>query len=154
MILLKQLNSEDVSVKYLSWLNPDESPFIEYCKNNSTIKELKNYVSEREKKSDILFLGIFTKNRQHIGNIKYEPIDFKKNTAVMGILIGDSNWRGKGVASEVIHSSAHYLAKKYQIETITLGVKKTNYAAQSTYKNIGFKIERQIKDDILMTWLI
>ena len=29
-------------------------------------------------KSDSILLGVF-KNNTHIGNIKYEPIDFKKN---------------------------------------------------------------------------
>ena len=56
------------------------------------MKELKAYVSERENRRNVLFLGIFAKKKQHIENIKYEPIDYKGKTAVMGILIGDSVW--------------------------------------------------------------
>ena len=43
---------------------------------------------------------------QHIGNIKYEPIDFQAATATMGILTGANDWRGKGVGPEVIKGSA------------------------------------------------
>ena len=150
--LLSQLTLDDISDRYFSWLNIEENPFIEYIKNHSTIEELKTYVSETEKKRDVLFLGIFTKDKQHIGNIKYEPIDFKGKTATMDILIGDSEWRGKGVAIEVIKASAHYLADRYKVTTIFLGVDQNNYAAVSIYKKIGFKIKEQNKNNILMVW--
>ena len=150
--LLKQLITDDISDRYLSWLNREESPYIEYVKNHSTIEELKVYVSERERKRDVLFLGIFTKKKKHIGNIKYEPIDFKGKTAIMGILIGDSDWRGKGVAIEVIKASAHYLAERYGVTTIFLGVNQNNKEAVSVYQKLGFKIKEQNKNSIQMVW--
>ena len=150
--LLKQLITDDISDRYLSWLNKEESPYIEYGKNHSTMEELKVFVSEREKKRDVLFLGIFTKKKQHIGNIKYEPIDFKGKTATMGILIGDSEWRGKGVAIEVIKASAHYLADRYEVTTIFLGVNPNHQVAVSVYKKIGFKFKEQDKNNTRMIW--
>ena len=75
----------------------------------------------------------------HIGNIKYEPIDFENKVAVMGILIGEKDWRGVGVASEVIKSSSEWLNKQYDINHIALGVDSKNIAAIKTYKKIGFK---------------
>ena len=89
---------------------------------------------------------------QHIGNIKYEPIDYKGKTAVLGILIGDSDWRGKGVAIEVIKASAHYLAERYGVTTIFLGVNQNNKAAVSAYQKVGFKIKEQNKNNIQMVW--
>ena len=92
--LLKPLTIVDVSQRYLSWLNLKTSAYIEYTwKGDSSIEELKNFVSERENRQDVLFLGIFTKRAKHIGNIKYEPIDSKSKSALMGILIGDNDWR-------------------------------------------------------------
>ena len=152
--LLRQLITDDISDKYLSWLNREESPYIDYGKNHSTMEELKAYVSERENRRNVLFLGIFTKKKQHIGNIKYEPIDYKGKTAAMGILIGDSDWRGKGVAIEVIKASAHYLAERYGVTTIFLGVDQYNKAAVSAYQKVGFKIKEQNKNSIIMVWQI
>ena len=67
--LLRQLTKDDISDKYLSWLKIEENPYIEYGKNHSTLEELKVYVSERKKKRDVLFLGIFTINKTHIDDI-------------------------------------------------------------------------------------
>lgn len=150
--LLKLLTVHDVNQNYLSWLNPEINNYIEYAKSNTSMKALKNYVGERENRQGVLFLGIFTKDAQHIGNIKYEPIDHKKKTAVMGILIGDNNWRGKGVAAEVIKASSNYLADQCGIETILLGVDKNNKAAIAAYQKIGFEVKEQNKNSIEMIW--
>jgi len=150
--LLRPLTKSDVSSSYLSWLKPEISSYIEYTQNHTSLKELLNYVSERENRHDVLFLGIFTKDKQHIGNIKYEPINYKKKTAVMGILIGDSNWRGRGVATEVIKESGNYLANQYGIKAISLGVNQNNKAGVVAYKKVGFKIKHQDKNDIQMIW--
>ena len=150
--LLRQLITDDISDKYLSWLKRQESPYIEYGKNYSTMEELKVYVSERERKKDVLFLGIFTKKKKHIGNIKYEPIDLIRKTATMGILIGDKEWRGKGVAIEVIKASAHYLNSIYGVSTIFLGVNPNHQLAVSVYKKIGFKFKGHDKNNTKMIW--
>jgi [ribosomal protein S5]-alanine N-acetyltransferase len=150
--LLRPLVSDDVNQNYLSWLNPDINNYIEYANSNVSMKALKSYISERKNRQDILFLGIFSKGGRHIGNIKYEPIDYDKKTAVMGILIGNSDWRGKGVAGEVIKASGKYLFDKYGISTILLGVSKNNKAAISAYQKIGFKVKSQDKEFIKMAW--
>ena len=150
--LLRQLITDDISDKYLSWLKREESPYIEYGKNHSTMEELKVYVSEQERKKDVLFLGIFTKKKKHIGNIKYEPIDLIRKTATMGILIGDKDWRGKGVAIEVIKASAHYLNSIYGVTTIFLGVNPNHQVAVSVYKKIGFKFKGHDKNNTKMIW--
>ena len=150
--LLKPLTIDDVNHRYLSWLNLKTSAYIEYVKSHSSIEELKNYVSERENRQDVLFLGIFTKEAQHIGNIKYEPIDSKSKSAVMGILIGDNDWRGKGVATEVIKASGGYLAEQYGIETIILGVNESNKAAVAAYQKVGFKVKEHNQSGIQMAW--
>ena len=150
--LLKPLTIDDVDHRYLSWLNLKASSYIEYAKSHPSIEELKNYVGERENRQDVLFLGIFTKEAQHIGNIKYEPIDSKNKSAVMGILIGDNNWRGKGVAAEVIKASSNYLVDQCGTETILLGVDKNNKAAIIAYQKIGFKVKEQNENSIKMIW--
>ena len=150
--LLKPLTINDVSHKYLSWLRLEVSPYIEYAKNSPSIEELKSYVSERENRQDVLFLGVFTKEAQHIGNIKYEPINNKRKNATMGILIGDDDWRGRGVAIEVIKASGNYLANQHGIKTILLGVDGSNKAAVSVYQKVGFKIKKQDGSNIQMIW--
>ena len=104
---------------------------------------LRKYVKEREGRDDVLFLAIFTRNgHKHIGNIKYEPVDLVNGYAVVGMFIGEREWRGKGVAAEVIRHSSAWLQQTWGIREILLGVAKDNHAAISAYEKAGFKREQ------------
>jgi len=142
---LKTLTVDGVTEEYLSWFSGSKEvgEYIAYAKTNVDINKLRQYVKEREDREDVLFLGIFTDYGQHIGNIKYEPINLKNKSATMGILIGDKEWRGKGVAIEVIKDSSKYLKENYKIKYIDLGVNKDNIAAVSAYKKMKFKVVKK-----------
>ena len=139
---LKSLTTKDVTEKYLSWFNQSKEieKYISFAQKCEGIDSLMQYVKDKKDREDVLFLGVFCSLGQHIGNIKYEPIDLKNKTATMGILIGDKEWRGKGVASEVIKISGKYLKNNYGIKYIDLGVDKSNARAISAYEKINFKI--------------
>jgi len=147
--MLRSLGPGDVGDKYIDWINgAGQSQYIEYSKQNRTAAEIRDYVAQRENSDKVLFLGIFTLEMgEHIGNIKYEPIDFHNKTAVMGILIGNENWRGKGVAPEVIKSSSEWLSQQYDINKIILGVNPENTAAMRAYKKVGFKEDCTLKEE-------
>jgi len=139
LFLLKSLTKDNVTDSYFDWINgPNKSQFI--SKQQHNIDELRNYVNKKTKDKNVLFLGIFLReSNEHIGNIKYDPINFDNKTAVMGILIGEERWRGKGVAHEVIKSSLEWLNKQYGINHIALGVNPKNISAVKAYQKIGFK---------------
>ena len=141
--ILKPLAVTDVTDRYIGWLNdPSTNQFIS-AKLSRT--DLEKYVCERLNRKDVLFLGIFNKiDGLHIGNIKYEPINSKQGYAVMGILIGEAIWRGKGVATEVILASALWLNNNKKINQVILGASKLNLAAIRAYQKIGF-IEKPSK---------
>jgi|DEB0MinimDraft_12_1074336.scaffolds.fasta_scaffold09654_3 [ribosomal protein S5]-alanine N-acetyltransferase len=139
--VLKTLRRKNVTEKYLSWFSCYEvKKNICFAQKQLSIIDLIQFVMNRAGRKDILFLGIFTKIGDHIGNIKFEPISLKEKSATMGILIGEKDWRGKKVASEVIMASSEYLHKKYGIKYIYLGVNKDNVHAVSIYKKMNFKI--------------
>jgi len=139
---LKSLTTENVTEQYLSWFSRSEEveKYIDFAKKESNIDELVRYVRDRENRGDVLFLGIFFDSNQHIGNVKYEPINLKDKTATMGILIGEKEWRGKGVASEVIKASSEYLGKIYGVRYIDLGVERSNIPAITAYKKMKFEV--------------
>ena len=138
---LRLFTTNNVTERYLSWLTEEGAgKYICFPKNKVNMDNLIQYVSIREGREDVLFLAIFTNNNLHIGNIKYEPINFKTKIATMGILIGEKAWQGKGVAFEVIKAGNKFLKKKHGINRILLGVDRDNIAACSAYKKIGFKI--------------
>jgi [ribosomal protein S5]-alanine N-acetyltransferase len=138
---LRTLIEDDVNARYLEWINgSDKSQYINYTNQNRNVDEVSTFVTERVNSDTVLFLGIFVRESgEHIGNIKYEPIDFKKSYAIMGILIGEKNWRGRGVAAEVIIKSSTWLHEKYGVRQFILGVNTGNVWAIRAYKKVGFR---------------
>jgi len=138
---LKTLTTKNVTKKYLSWFFSSEAKkYISFAQKQLNINDLMKFVKNKEGIKDILFLGIFTKTGNHIGNIKFEPISPKEKSATMGILIGEKDWRSKGVATEVIMAGSKYLHKNYGIKYIHLSVNKKNTHAMYVYKKMNFKI--------------
>ncbi|NDC23300.1 MAG: N-acetyltransferase [Proteobacteria bacterium] len=138
---LKPLLPIHATRKYLTWLRDDASSrYISTAKKTRSIKDLRNYIKIFSGFEDCIFLRILTlETNRHIGNIKYHPIDLEKQTAVMGILIGEPAWRGKGVAKEVIKATSHWLGENLGIKKIFLGVAKDNKSACFAYKKCGFQ---------------
>jgi len=145
-VSLHPLPITDVTHRYLSWLQDEESNrFIVTANSRHTIDTLKAYVKERMDRKDVLFFGIFLKNNGlHIGNIKFEPIDHVNGTATMGILIGEPNWRGRGAAAEVLGACAEWLYENHSITQIRLGVDRDNLSAIRAYLKSGFRIVQGI----------
>ena len=140
--LLKSLDPTcDDLGNYLSWMrDTDQNNFIEGARKNFTFQELTNYINIKNESENALLFGIFTnKENIHIGNIKLEPIKFGE-FAWLGILIGDLEFRGKGVGFEVIQHLLKFAKSEFCLSSIFLGVHENNKVAMSLYKKIGFKI--------------
>jgi|TARA_B100001093_G_scaffold430416_1_gene426102 aryl-alcohol dehydrogenase-like predicted oxidoreductase/RimJ/RimL family protein N-acetyltransferase len=136
---LKKMKLKYVNNNYLSWFDDREiKKFIEYNPNKD-LGNLRRNVKKTLKEKNVLFFGIFYK-KKHIGNIKFEKIDFKKSSAYLGILIGDKEWQGKGVGSEIIEKICNQLFLTYKISKIFLGVQRKNLKALNLYSKNGFVI--------------
>ncbi len=143
--VLKSICPKKDSFKnYLSWMkNVTANPFIEGVNPNITIQDLVSYVSEKNESGAALLLGIFVKEENiHIGNVKLEPIISGKS-AVIGILIGEENFRGKGVGFEVISRVLEFCFADLDLQLVELGVNKKNLRAIALYTRLGFTEDNQ-----------
>ena len=88
---LRELTLEDVTDRYLGWLREAEAArHIASARRTQTLSDLMAYVAARLGRDDVLFLGIFDRaTGEHIGNLKYQPVNAREGYAIMGILI----WR-------------------------------------------------------------
>ena len=138
--LLRPLEVDDVSDRYAGWLRDREAlQYIRAAASQPDLPALRRYVGERIGREDVLFLGIFDRVAgSHLGNIKYEPVDSNLGYAIMGILIGEPDWRGKGVAAEVLAATAQWLLQHRNIRQIVLGVSRSHLPAIRAYRKIGF----------------
>lgn len=139
-IYLRELLESDVTDRYCAWLNDEQvTKYLETKRMD--LESLKKYVREKKEKEDCVFFGIFLKkSKLHIGNIKLEPIDWKKNVATIGMVIGDKYYWGKGLAVEALKLLLEWSYKNINMEIVNLGVSIENKAAIRAYKKAGFKV--------------
>ncbi|VUX54982.1 Acetyltransferase (GNAT) domain protein [uncultured Woeseiaceae bacterium] len=157
---LRELTLNDVTERYLEWLrDADAIKYIAAATKTNELSDLKTYVKDRIGRNDVLFLGIFEKEKgTHIGNIKYEPVNSDLGYAIMGILIGEPKWREKGVGTEVLETSALWLKDNSNINQILLGVNEKNIAGIRSYEKAGFivadtpYIKKEASGQVTMIW--
>lgn len=150
-IYLRILNVSDASRDYCTWINSAQiNNYLETKK--TTVMDLKKYIKQKKMNPDCLFYGIFlTDTHEHIGNIKLEPLDLEKKTAVLGILIGDTRHWGKGYCKEVISLLANYAFTVLELESIDLGVYLNNVSAIKCYQKAGFsEVQKTDNNGIIM----
>ena len=138
--ILRDLKTEDVGPHYLNWFqDPETQKHISASAHSQEIENIRQYVLEKKNDALTMFLGIFTQEGKHIGNIKFNMNSPQNDYTIMGILIGDSEFRGQGVAPEALSVSGEYL-RRHGFKKIYLGVKKDHTAAIRAYEKIGFYI--------------
>lgn len=160
-VYLRELDVSDASIEYSNWLSdPEVNKYL--TSRNLTIEEIKNFIKEQKDNPNCLFVGIFVnENDKHIGNIKLEPIDFKRGKATFGILIGDKNYWGKGIGKEAMNLIIDYAFDNLNLKEINLGVAINHVGAIKLYEKLGFvkgKINKggvvcgnNIYDQLIMT---
>ena len=150
---LKELNENDDLKRYLYWMQTrSNNPFIKSSNVNYNLMQLKNFIIRCTKQNNVVLLGIYTNEKSlHIGNTEFDEIDFVKKAEMLGILIGDKDFRGKGIAREVILNSVLWLTNKHKIDTVKLGVDFNNLEALNLYQSMGFKIfEKSTSSEYIM----
>jgi RimJ/RimL family protein N-acetyltransferase len=137
---LRPLELADANERYLSWLGGAGATYITASKTTQSLADLRSYVAGKIDRDDILFLAIVDRaSGRHVGNLKFEPVDRLQGYAVFGILIGEADFRGQGVAAEVIAASAAWLRTE-GIRQILLGVHAENQSAVRAYEKAGFVV--------------
>lgn len=127
--------------QYLSWMINQDNNYIEGVREDFSIHELIEFVDLKNYAENALLIGIFClKSGEHVGNLKFEPLNVAAGTAWLGILVGNSDFRGRGYSTEIINTSCSYLFQEHQISEIYLGVHPKNIAAIAAYKKCGFEL--------------
>ncbi len=136
-LIIRTLTSEDATEKYANWLNdPDINRFL--ATKSATIGSVREYINARNEQSNCLFFGIFL-HGDHIGTIKLEPIDLKKKTATIAIMLGDKRLWGHGYGPEALRILIRYGFDVLELHDINLGVISDNHGAIRSYEKVGFR---------------
>lgn len=141
-VSLQIMEETNATACYNAWLNdPVVNQYLET--RETTSDDLRRYIHEKLVGDSCLFFGIFWKEtHQHIGTVKLEPIDFEKGYAIMGILIGEKSFWGRGIATEVTNLLVDYAFHTLGLHELRLGVLEDNIPARRVYEKCGFAVDR------------
>lgn len=146
-IFIKVLIPNDVTHKYVDWINNKETnKFLVTQKIN--INDCRQYVKNKYNDKQYHFYGIY-KNKEHIGNIKLDMVDNELKCGCLGILIGDNKYRNKGYGSKIISFFSKYVHEQFNIKIIILGVLSRHIGAIKCYKKCNFLEISNLNDTLL-----
>jgi Acetyltransferases, including N-acetylases of ribosomal proteins len=127
-------NYENIKMigRYDYLLSMDKSKISEY------LKYMNNSVNDS-------FFAVDFKSK-FIGTLKIGHIDWKIGTGDLGILIGDLDYRGKGLSEKICRVGLEYAFNVLGLRRMSAGCYEKNIAMCRCFERIGFKkigVERE-----------
>jgi RimJ/RimL family protein N-acetyltransferase len=139
-LLLRNLLLEDITDRYVSWLNdPEVTRYLEIRFARQTAESTRAYIDQMNASPDNLFLGIFVKDgAAHIGNIKLGPIDPHHKRGDFGVVIGERACWGQGFASEAIEALTAYAFDVLKLDKVSCGLYAANDGSRRAFLKAGW----------------
>jgi RimJ/RimL family protein N-acetyltransferase len=104
-----------------------------------TIEEQYRYIEECEADEEGYYWSIETRDQVTIGTVSLTSINTHHKVAELGIVIGDKDYWGKGVATEVISELVRHAFDNLEIKYISAEVEVPNLPMQKVFEKVGFK---------------
>lgn len=153
-VILKALSEDDVTQSgWYGWFNDAETTqFMQQRYFPNTVQKQRKYFQEAILgAADKIQLGILPKGeKQIVGVISLDNIDFLNRKADLSIVIGEKKFLGKGVGTEAVTLLLGHAFWKLSLHKVGLGVLSTHTAAIRTYEKAGFVIEGILRDEVLL----
>lgn len=142
VVALFTLTPEHVTDAYVGWMADAEvHRFLESRFATHTRASIETYVAERLAGEDLL-LGIHSRALdRHVGNIKLGPIDRPHGLAEIGIMIGDREAWGQGMATAAIRRISSIAFEELGLRKLSAGCYASNVASRKAFESAGFIVE-------------
>jgi len=145
-IYLRNLEVEDISRKYISWLNDREvNRFLSVRGQRQSCETVRDYVESFKHSKDKILLGVFLKdNNEHIGNVTFS-IDWKNRFGVVGLCIGDKKCWSKGYGGESLECAKELAFEEMGLNRLEASVNVENTMSKKLFGKVGFKVEGRLR---------
>jgi Acetyltransferases, including N-acetylases of ribosomal proteins len=121
----------DKNIRFMTMMHPY---VVSENINNQWLEEVMKNVSNK----DVYFAVEYNKIKTPIGYFTFQKIDLISRNAMLGIVIGNSCFRGKGFGKEIMETGMDYGFKILGLIKIFLDVLESNTSAVKLYKSLGF----------------
>lgn len=87
----------------------------------------------------------------YIGTVKVGHIDWRAGLADIGIIIGESRFRGRGLAVDAVRTACSYAFNELSLRKMTGGTASTNAAMCRCFERVGFVEEGRLRKQLLIS---
>ena len=154
-IILEEFTEDLIeNCDYYNWLRNDQvlkTLFqYEYFLNISK-KELTEYVTDMiTSKNDVYFVVKLKSENKYIGTAKIGHIDWRLGIGDVGVMIGDNNFWGKGIATEVVTIISNFGFERLSLRKLTAGTSSINLGMLKCFLKNGYQKEGIKREAMLM----
>ena len=148
-IYLGPIEFDKIKDDYYNWINSEENRAgLASGHFPKSIESLKDFVISNNNSNSILF-GIYDINdSSYIGNVKIGPINWKDRIAEFGRFIGNSDYRGKGIGTEVTKFVLKHCFNSLNLNKVKSGCLSNNFASKKSNEKNGMKIEGNFSNHV------
>ena len=135
---------------YYSWLrNFDNIIYLgrfEYYLNTS-FSDIESYVLNLIKSDKDCFFATYFGDK-FIGTLKIGHIDLLNSVAEIGFLIGASEYKGKGLGTEIVRMGCKYAFERLGLRKIEGGCFASNIPSNKVFQKAGFVLEGTLRNKL------
>ena len=147
----KGVSNEEIE-KFTEWMN--DFQVTDYTGRSGQITTLigeKEYLENSAKSTENRNFNIIELSENKIiGTLGLEHINWIERSAVLGIFIGDTDFRSNGYGTEAIRLLLEYGFKYLNLHSIRLDLLAINERAHKCYLKCGFKDAGRSREEIFL----
>ncbi len=123
---------------YLEWFaDPEVTRFLT-LDLVVTMKQEEEWFERVSNSHNEVAWGVFVEG-EHIGGTGITQINWRSRHAVTGLIIGDKQWWGRGVASEAMAIRTRYAFEELGMEKLVTQVFEGNTASRRALEKVGYQ---------------
>lgn len=136
---MRLANTTDADI-YYNWANDELVRKNSYQSNEINYQEHITWFNQKIKSGSCFFYIFETEAGNPVGQVR---IDSSNNEVIIGVSV-DKDFRGKGIAAEMIERASENYMNHSKKATITAYIKKENTASIKQFQKAGFIIENEV----------
>lgn len=145
-------SSEEEIQKFAEWMNDFQvTDYTGRTSQITTYASEKEYLENAEKDTEKRTFNIVNlEDDKLFGTVGLEHINWVERSAVLGIFIGDDDFRSNGYGTEAIKLLLEYGFKYLNLHSIRLDLLSVNERAHKCYLKCGFKDTGCSREEIFL----
>jgi len=146
-IIILPFYKELITNRYVNWFKDEKiNYYLQYQGEETTLDDIRTYVHDLLSNGHYFFAVLDKETKLHIGNVRIEIISKYAHIGKFSMIIGDSNYHGKGIGTEVVKLVIDIAFNQIKLRKLTVDVVSENTPAVRVYEKNNFIIEGRLKE--------